>query len=417
MNIFAIIILIALVINLIIDIVADYLNLKQANTQLPDEFKDVYDTDRYQESQKYLRINTKFSWIHSAFSTLLLLGFWFFKGFPFLDNLISSFGYTPVVTGVLYIGTIVLIKSILSIPFSIYSTFVIESDFGFNNTTVKTYISDLIKSIILGVLLGVPLLAGILYFFEYAGNLAWIFCWATVTIVMLLLNYIVPTWIMPLFNKFEPVEEGELKSAIMNYAESIDFSLENIFKMDGSKRSSKSNAFFTGFGKNKRIVLFDTLIEKHTVPELVAVLAHEMGHFKRHHILKTMIAGILQMGIVFFIMSVCLTQKGLFEAFYMEKMSVYAGLIFFGMLYAPVDMLTGIVFQIFSRKNEYEADRFAVDTTQDSQSMISTLKKLSADNLGNLTPHPFYVFLNYSHPPVLNRINSISSQSAEGHTT
>jgi STE24 endopeptidase len=209
---------------------------------------------------------------------------------------------------------------------------------------------------------------------------------------------------MPLFNKFVPLEEGELRQAIMKYADSVKFSLQNLFVMDGSKRSTKSNAFFTGFGKNKRIALFDTLIEKHTVSELVSILAHEIGHYKKKHIIQGMLISIAHTGVMFYLLSLFINNRGLFDAFYMQDVSVYASLLFFGMLYSPIELILSIFMQIFSRRNEFEADRFAAQTTNDSESMISALKKLSVDNLSNLTPHPLYVFLNYSHPPVLRRI-------------
>jgi STE24 endopeptidase len=295
----------------------------------------------------------------------------------------------------------------LNQPFNLYATFVIEERFGFNKTTWKTYGLDLLKSALLSILLGGPLLAGILAFFEYAGHAAWIYCWIIVVIYMVIIQFIAPTWIMPLFNKFTPLMEGELKSAILSYARSIQFPLKAVYVMDGSKRSSKSNAFFTGFGKHKRIVLFDTLIAKHSVPELVAVLAHEMGHYKKKHIFQGMLINVLQTGIMFFLLSLFISYSGLFQAFYMNQPSVYAGLIFFGMLYAPIDFFMGLLIQAVSRKNEYQADAFAVETTGNANAMIDTLKKLSVHNLSNLLPHPFYVLLNYSHPPVLQRIEAI----------
>jgi len=234
-------------------------------------------------------------------------------------------------------------------------------------------------------------------------------CWGGSTIFLLVVHYVVPTWILPLFNKFTPLEDGELKKAITAYATSINFSLDNIFVMDGSKRSTKSNAYFTGFGKNRRIVLFDTLIKEHNVNELVAILAHEMGHFKRKHIMKRIAAGILQMGFIFFLLSIFISHKGLFDAFFMDQHSIYAGLIFFGMLYSPIDLFISMIMQAMSRNDEYEADRFAVNTTPDKEAMVNALKKLSVHNLSNLFPHPFYVFLNYSHPPVLERIKAIRS--------
>lgn len=407
MNLIAVIILITIGIDFILHGLADILNLKVLRDELPEAFHGFYDPERYRKSQEYLRVNTRFGWITSTFNVLVILIFWFGKGFPILDQWVRSFNSGPIMTGILYMGTLLLFKAFLSMPFRIYSTFVIEERFGFNKTTLTTFVMDLIKVLMLSILLGVPLLAGILAFFEYAGVNAWWYCWIAVTLFMLVVQFIAPTWIMPLFNKFDPLEEGELKKAIMTYALSINFPLENIYVMDGSKRSSKSNAFFTGFGKHRRIVLFDTLINQHSVSELVAVLAHEMGHYKKKHILKTLIIGVVQMGVMFYLLSLFISYQGLFDAFFMDKKSVYAGLIFFGMLYAPIDFLIGIFMQMFSRKNEYEADRFAVETTKNAQSMADALKKLSVHNLSNLFPHPFYVFLNYSHPPVLDRIKAI----------
>ncbi len=407
MNTIALIILIALIADIILHTWADVLNLKMLKSEVPDEFKDVYDAERYSKSQEYLKVNTRFGWITSGFDLLVILIFWFGKGFPMLDNWVRSWNYGAVITGLIYMGILMIIKFLLSLPFSIYDTFVIEERFGFNKTTWKTFVTDIIKGIILSILLGAPLLAGILAFFEYAGYNAWLYCWIAVTLFMLIIQFIAPTWIMPLFNKFEPLEDGELRSAILSYADKVKFPLKNLFIMDGSKRSGKSNAFFTGFGKNKRIALFDTLIAQHTVSELVAILAHEIGHYKKKHIVKGMILGILQMGIVFYLLSFFISYQGLFNAFYVDKTSVYAGLIFFGMLFTPVDFFLGILMNLFSRKNEYEADRFAAETTEDKDSMINALKKLSANNLSNLIPHPFYVFLNYSHPPVLERIKKI----------
>jgi STE24 endopeptidase len=309
--------------------------------------------------------------------------------------------------GLAYIGILMIGNSIISLPFSIYSTFVIEEKFGFNKTTVKTFILDLLKGLLLAVLLGGIVLGAILYIFNILGEFAWLWGWLAVTLFTLILQFIAPTWIMPLFNKFTPLEEGELKDSIMNYAKKVNYSLKNLFVMDGSKRSAKSNAFFTGFGKNKRIALFDTLINNHTVAELVAVLAHEIGHYKKKHILQGMLISIIHSGIIFYLLSLFLKQEGLYQAFFMDNMSVYTGLLFFGMLYSPIEMILSIFMNILSRKNEFEADAFASKTIENKEDMINALKKLSKDNLSNLTPHPFYVFLNYSHPTVLERISAI----------
>ncbi len=410
MNYIAIIILCTIIADFILHCIADILNLRMLKSELPDVFKGVFDEDRYRQSQEYLRVNTRFEWVITVFDLVVVFAFWFGKGFPFLDNWAQSWNQGPVVTGLIYIGVLMLLKTVLAMPFSIYDTFVIEERFGFNKTTWQTFVMDIVKGLMLSVLLGGPLLAGILAFFEYAGANAWWYCWTAATLYILIMQFIAPTWIMPLFNKFEPLEDGELKKAIMSYADSVNYSLKNVFVMDGSKRSSKSNAFFTGFGKNKRIALFDTLIEKHTVSELVAVLAHEIGHFKKKHILYGMIISIVYMGVIFFLLSFFISFQGLFDAFYMDMKSVYAGLIFFGMLFSPMDFFLGLLIQMLSRKNEYEADRFAVETTGDPEPMANALKKLSEHNLSNLVPHPLYVFLNYSHPPVLERIKAITNK-------
>ena len=407
MNIYGIVILATLIIDYLLNLVADLYNLKALETELPEEFEGVYDEETYRRSQEYTKVNTRFGFVSSACSLILILVFWFAGGFNWLDQIVRGWELGAIWTGLVYIGLLILAKSILSIPFSIYSTFVIEERFGFNKTTPKTFVLDMLKGMGLAVVLGGPLLAGIIAFFTYFETYGWLYAWGAVTLFTLFVQFIAPTWIMPLFNDFEPLEEGDLRQKIEDMAASINFPLQGILVMDGSKRSSKSNAFFTGFGKNKRIALYDTLIEKHTDDELVAVLAHEIGHYKKKHIIKNMAVSILHTGVMFLLLSLFLNAQGLYEAFYIEQPSVYAGLIFFGMLYAPIEMVLSLFMQVISRKHEYEADRFATETTRQPETMVQALKKLSKDNLSNLTPHKFYVFLNYSHPPVLNRIEAI----------
>jgi STE24 endopeptidase len=414
MNWFGYIILIALSAEVLLNTIADIFNLKMLQSEVPEEFKGTYDADQYRKSQEYLRVNTQFGWWATAFNLMVVLVFWFSGGFSLLDEWVRAFGFSPIVNGMLYIGILIVLHTGLSQPFSIYATFVIEERFGFNKTTWRTYLLDLIKGLLLSILLGGPLLAGILAFFEFSGDNAWIYCWIVAVVYMLIMFFIAPTWIMPLFNKFDPLEEGELKSAILSYAADIQFPLKNVSVMDGSKRSAKSNAFFAGFGKNKRIVLFDTLIAQHTVPEIVAVVAHEMGHYKKKHIVQGLLIGIIQGGVMFYLLSFFISNRGLFDTFYMEHISVYAGLIFFGMLYAPVDFFVGLLTQMRARANEHEADRYAVNTTLKPNDMIHVLKKLSVDNLSNLLSHPFHVFLNDSHPPVLKRIEAIKEIELEG---
>ena len=406
MNIFAVIILATLAVDFILNLVSDYLNLQSLDKGLPEEFSDVYDEETYEKSQRYTKERTKFGILTSIFNLALLLVFWFAGGFQWLDEIVRSWELGSIWTGLAYIGILILAKQLLSLPFSIYSTFIIEEKYGFNKTTAKTFVMDLVKGLGLGILLGGPLLAGILAFFIFIDQYAWLYAWGAVTAFTLFIQFVAPTWIMPIFNDFEPLGESDLRQKIRNYADKVSFAMEGVYVMDGSKRSSKSNAFFTGFGKNKRIALYDTLIDNHEEDELVAVLAHEIGHYKKKHIIKNMAISIAQTGIMFFLLSIFLNSEGLFDAFFMEQMSVYAGLIFFGMLYAPIDMIVSIFMQILSRKYEFEADAFA-STTYKKEPMIAALKKLSKDNLSNLTPHPFYVFLNYSHPPVLERIKAI----------
>ena len=409
MNIFAYIILAALLIDFILDIIIDILNLKALREELPSEFEGIYDAEIYRKSQEYTRVNTKFGFITGAFGLAVTLVFWFAGGFNYLDQIVRGWGWHPIWNGLAYVGILISFKTVISIPFNIYGTFVIEERFGFNKTTPKTFITDMMKGLALGVALGGPLFAGLLAFFQYAGSFAWLYCWIATTVFSLIVQFIAPTWIMPLFNKFTPIEDGELKDTILSYAEKVKFSLKGVFIMDGSRRSSKSNAFFTGFGKNKRIALFDTLISKHTTSELLAVLAHEIGHYKKKHIIQGMIIGIIHTGVMFFLLSLFISNKGLFDAFFMQDISIYAGFLFFGMLYAPIEMVLSVFMHVRSRKNEYQADRFAVETTGESLPMIDALKKLSKDNLSNLTPHPLNVFFNYSHPPVLQRIKAIRS--------
>jgi STE24 endopeptidase len=408
MNTYAVIILITISGSYLLGLITNWLNLRHLKLELPDEFTDTYDADAYRNSQAYTRVYTRFGYITSTFNLVLVLLFWFLGGFNYLDQVIREWQLGAIGTGLIYIAVLVLLKSLLTLPFSIYSTFVIEEKFGFNKTTPRTYFLDILKGLMLGLVLGGPLLAGLLYFFQSLGSLAWVYAWAATTLFSLIVQFIAPTWIMPLFNKFTPLKAGELKEAILAFAERLKFPLKGVFVMDGSKRSSKSNAFFTGFGKNKRIVLFDTLIKKHTTGELVAVLAHEIGHYKKKHIIKSLLIGIAHSGLIFYLLSIFLTHRGLYEAFYMSHMSVYAGLIFFSMLYTPLEMILSVFQQMLSRKNEYEADRFAAKSIEHPQDMVSALKKLSRDNLSNLTPHPLYVFLNYSHPPVLQRIRAIN---------
>jgi len=315
MNVYAVIVLSTLLLDYTLNLLADFYNLGVLRHELPAEFVDVYDAAAYRKSQEYTRVQTRFGILTSTCMLAVTLGFWFAGGFQALDALVRSWHMGLLWTGLAYIGLLILGKGLLSLPFTLYDTFVIEARFGFNHTTLATFLTDLLKGLGLAVALGGPLLAGVMAFLAYAGPYAWVYCWAALTIFTLGLQWLAPTWIMPLFNTFTPLEPGALKDAILDYARTVHFAVEDVFVIDGSRRSSKSNAFFTGFGKHKRIALFDTLVAGHTVPELVAVLAHEIGHYKMQHVLRSTVLNIVHMGVMFFLLSVFLSHAGLFQAF------------------------------------------------------------------------------------------------------
>lgn len=407
MNLFLIVIISILLFKYILNIVVETLNVRNVGTELPQEFVGYYDAEKYKKSQEYLKERTKFALFEETFFVILTVIFILLGGFNYIDNLARGFGLGAIPTGLLFAGILMLASQIINIPFSVYSTFVIEGKYGFNKTTAKTFIMDIIKGLVLGAIIGGIAFGLVLLFFGKVGPSGWLYCWAGITVFQLFLQFIYPVVILPLFNKFIPLEDGELRQKIEKYAQSQDFALSGLFKMDGSRRSTKSNAFFTGFGKFRRIVLFDTLIAKHTVDELVSVLAHEIGHYKKKHIIKSMIISIFTTGFMFYVLSFFLNNEGLFAAFKMQQTSIYASLIFFGFLYSPINMILSIFGSCLSRKHEYEADRYAVETHKKPEAFIEALKKLSVDNLSNLTPHPLKVFLEYSHPPVLKRIEAI----------
>jgi STE24 endopeptidase len=412
MNIYLVAILAILIGSYLLDLIADLLNLRHIDPCLPNEFKDVYDPLKYRKSQDYLRENTKLSLMTDGLMTALTIGFILFGGFDSVDRFARSFGLGRISTGLIFAGGVMLLSQLCHVPFDAYHTFVIEEKFGFNKTTPGTFITDILKKWLLGALLGGILFSAVIWIFRAAGPLAWLYCWGVVALFQLGIIFIAPAVIMPIFNKFTPLEDGELKAAIEGYAGSQDFKMKGVFRMDASRRSGKSNAFFTGFGKLRRIVLFDTLIQKHTVDELVSVLAHEMGHYKKRHVLTSTLFMVLTTGLMFFILSLFINNRGLFEAFGMSHISIYASIFFFGILFIPVQTALSIFGEILSRRHEYKADAYAAMTYGKPGAMISALKKLSVDNLSNLTPHPFKVFLDYSHPPVLQRIAALQKYSS-----
>ncbi|MAZ68893.1 MAG: peptidase M48 [Candidatus Marinimicrobia bacterium] len=405
MNIYFFIIPFILFFEYLLSFIVRTLNLMALDPKLPEEFKDTFDSDKYIKSQEYTKTNSKFSYITSTFSLLVTLIFIYGGIYNIIDQWLLGFLENKIVIGLLFFGLLTLITDIISLPFSIYSTFVIEEKFGFNKTTYATFFLDKIKGYFLMIVIGAPILSVILYFFEtFPKEYSWIYAWTLITIFSLVMQPIFNILIAPMFNKFTPMPEGPLLDKIKNYLQKVNFPVKKLEIMDGSKRSSHSNAYFSGLGKNKRIALFDTLVEQMNDDEIVAVIAHEVGHYKLKHIHSGIVLSAIQSGIMFYILSLFLLDEMLFEAFYMDNISVYASLLFFSTLYTPISMLVGFLFSYISRKNEFAADAFSAETSKLPDSLITGLKKMSKENLSNLTPHWLNVMLNYSHPPVIDRI-------------
>lgn len=406
MNGYLIFILALMVFNWLLSLVVETLNVRNASTEIPEEFKGIYDDEKYAKSQRYLKDTTVFGEVQAVIMLPLTIAFILFGGFSAVHDVAQAASDHMIVQGLVFGGILMVLGQVVGLPFSIYSTFGIEEKYGFNKTTPKTYVIDLVKGLLLTVLLGAPIFALVLWIFSSVAH-AWLWAWGAMAVLQLFLMFIAPVVILPLFNKFTPLEEGDLRSAIEKFAAAQKYTLSGIFKIDGSKRSTKSNAFFTGFGKTKRIALFDTLIENHSTDELVGVLAHEIGHCKRGHINTGIIISMASSLLMFYILSLFITQTGLYAAFGIEGTPLYAGIFFFGFLYAPISMILGLIGNVLSRKHEFEADAYAAETTQAPSHLVDALKKLSVDNLSNLSPHPLKVFLEYSHPPVIERIKAL----------
>ena len=405
-----IIILGALLFEFILSTLSSVLNMKSISKVVPDGFQDYYDEEKYAKSQLYLQDKTKLGLMSSTFSLVLILLVIYFGLFGRLDEFVRSNSTHYIFSGLLFFGILFLINDILNLPFSLYSTFVIEEKYGFNKTSINTFINDKFKGYGLVVVLGSAVITPILYFFNTFQENGWWIAWALITAFMIAVQPLFVHVIAPMFNKFSPLEDGELKTAIEEFANKVSFPIGRIDIMDGSKRSSHSNAYFSGFGKSRRIALFDTLLEKHSTEEIVSVVAHEIGHYKKKHIISGTILGIIETGIMLFIFNIFMNDVELFSVFSVKEISIYCGLVFFSMLYAPVSLVTSIFTTALSRKNEFEADAYALETTKKPKPLISMLKGLSASNLAHLTPHPLMVFLSYSHPPVVDRIAAVQSK-------
>ncbi|MBC3757714.1 M48 family metallopeptidase [Hyunsoonleella sp. SJ7] len=400
------IIIAIIVLNFIVDKILDALNAKHFNDKLPEELQDVYDEEAYKKSQKYKATKYKFGLLTSTFSLLLTLGFLWFDGFEFIDNFARSFSDNPIIIALIFFGIILFGSDILTTPFSYYSTFVIEEKFGFNKTTKETFILDKIKGWLMMAVIGGGILALIIWFYQATGKHFWLYAWGLMAVFTIFMNMFYSKLIVPLFNKQTPLEEGTLHDKISAYAKTVGFKLDKIFVIDGSKRSTKANAYFSGFGSEKRVTLYDTLINDLDDEEIVAVLAHEVGHYKKKHIIFNLFSSILLTGLTLYILSLFISNPLLSQALGVDIPSFHIGLITFALLYSPISEITGLVMNIFSRKFEYQADDYAKNTYK-GEPLITSLKKLSKNSLSNLTPHPAYVFMHYSHPTLLERIKNL----------
>ncbi len=390
----------------IFDTVLVILNLKHHSPQVPDEFKDVYDADKYAKNQQYKKANTIFSLVKTSYTTLIIVLMLIFDGFAIVDRWAFAITSNPVWASLVFFAILTFGLDILTLPFQIYDTFVIEEKFGFNKTTVKTFITDKIKQWLLTIIIGGLLLYIITLIYYRTQVYFWLLAWAVVVAFQIFISLFYTDLIVPLFNKLTPLEDGSLRQKIEEYAQKVGYDLKDIYKIDSSRRSTKLNAYFSGWGKKKKIVLYDTLIDKLSEDEIVSVLAHEVGHFKHKHVLKGVILSIIITGAYLYLFQIFSTSDIIAQAMGVAKTNFHIALTAFGILFSPIDFVLSTITNIFSRKNEYQADEYAA-TTADPGMFISALKKLSVENLSNLTPHPLYVFFEYSHPPLLQRIERI----------
>ena len=395
-----------LIISFIVDKVLDALNAKHYKDPIPPELSDVYEEEDYLKSQNYKKANDRFSSIASSISLVVTLFFFYLDGFAFVDEWARTFSDNTIIIALIFFGSIMFASDLLSTPFSYYHTFIIEEKFGFNKTTLKTFLVDKIKGWLMSAILGGLLLSIIIWFYEAVGSNFWLYAWGIIAVFIFFMNMFYARLIVPLFNKQTPLCDGSLKTKIQDYAQKVGFKLDKIVVIDGSKRSTKANAYFSGFGSEKRVTLFDTLIKDLEEEEIVAVLAHEVGHYKRKHILFNLIISILIMGFTFWLLSLFIGNPILSKALNVASPSFHIGLIAFGILYSPISELTGLLMNFISRIFEYQADNYAKETF-DAAPLISGLKKLNKNSLSNLTPHPAYVFVYYSHPTLLQRYHNM----------
>ncbi len=390
-----------------ISLILSRLNELKFKSVLPDALKDVYVAEEYDKSQNYQRENTKLSFISDMLETIATVLILLFGGFGLLDTLIRTEFVSNITTSLLFFAIIATANLFISLPFSIYGTFVIETKYGFNHTGTKLFITDFLKNILLTAAIGGLLLSAIVWFYYETTEYFWIYAWVIVSSFAFTMSYLYSNIIVPLFNKQTPLSEGELRNSIVLFAKQSNFPIKNIYVIDGSKRSSKANAYFSGFGRNKRIVLYDTLIEQLSINEIVAVLAHEIGHYKHKHTITGFLSTVLQTGVMLYLFSIIADNTEITAALGGVSQSFALSLIGFGIIYSPVSMIIGVITNFISRKNEYQADLYAASFGYGTE-LISALKKMSKKHLSNLTPHPWFVFVYYSHPTLYQRITAIN---------
>lgn len=397
-----------ILLDFIIDKFIDHLNAKHFDDAIPEELKDVYNQEEYIKSQAYKKENYRFSLFTSTFTLIITLCFFMFEGFAWVDGLARSLSSNEISIALIFFAVIMIGSDIINTPFSFYHTFIIEEKFGFNKTSKRLFLLDKIKGWLLSAIIGGGILAIIIWFYEKTGDLFWIYTWLFVGVFTIFMTMFYSSLIVPLFNKQTPLEEGDLKDSIHSFSKKVGFTLNNIYVIDGSKRSTKANAYFSGFGAKKRIVLYDTLINDLNTNEIVAVLAHEIGHYKKKHVMINMFASLILTGFTLFIFSLLINNALLSEALSVEMPSFHIGLITFGILYSPISELTGILMNYMSRRFEYQADDYA-KIKFNGADLVSSLKKLSRNSLSNLTPHKANVFVHYSHPTLLQRVKNLTN--------
>jgi STE24 endopeptidase len=390
----------------------EYLNSKMWSETLPDKLRGICDEEEYRKSQLYDKDNKRLSFWSASFNLAVILLMIIAGGFAYTDGIARILSTHPVLVSLIFFGIIGLASDLINIPFGVYDTFVVEKKYGFNTMSIKTFIFDHIKGWFIAILVGAPVLGLITWFYYKTGKSFWLYAWGLITVFSIFINLFYSELIVPLFNKQTPLPEGSLRSRIEAFAEKTGFRLKNIYIIDGSKRSTKANAYFSGFGPKKRIVLYDTLQRELTEEEIVAVLAHEIGHYRKKHVLLSLLFSVLVTGLMLFLLSVVVNNPRLSEALGSRNTSFHLGLIVFGILYSPLSLFIGLLTNYVSRRNEFAADRFASENYR-ADMLASGLKKLSVKNLSNMLPHPAYVFFHYSHPPLLHRLAKLEDESVK----